>query len=197
MSQAQLDLFDPTCFADLFALDSIAIVAATMPYGTTRLIYPITRLILSDAILLENQVPLFVLNYALDSIISACTVSGKPSPPSLEKILEWYRKHASPFPNFVCEHPPDLSLRMREPLLGYIYDYLTQPIDTSVLHTAAMDSLGLDLDNPALPSASHGVSAHGEQHSKRSTGKNSLGFLSPSLWPSSFLSWLFFRRSTL
>eukprot|EP00250_Pteridium_aquilinum_P006873 c1669_g1_i1 orf=1-561(-) len=68
MSDARLDL-RPRVLPRLLALDAVTIIASTLPQRIkTCLIYPIARIVLSDAILLENQIPIIVLRCALESL---------------------------------------------------------------------------------------------------------------------------------
>ncbi|MCO5605328.1 hypothetical protein L7F22_059510 [Adiantum nelumboides] len=161
--------------ARILALDAITIVAAAFSHELQRLhtplIYPVARLVLSDAMLLENQVPVVLLEYALGSIAlarsaSAASVSeeDKARPPtrddplpSLEDVILWYCKRSSPFPEWPLRMLPPLEDKAKgEPLLSFLYDYFSDRFAPSH-HSLNLDSLPkfpADAD-PALPTAFH------------------------------------------
>ncbi|MCO5605330.1 hypothetical protein L7F22_059512 [Adiantum nelumboides] len=157
------------------ALDAITIVAAAFSHELQRLhtplIYPVARLVLSDAMLLENQVPVVVLEYALGSIAlarstSAASVSEENKAraptqdnplPSLEDVILWYCKRSSPFREWTLRMLPPLEDKAKgEPLLSFLYDYFSDRLTPSH-HSLNLDSLAncpADAD-PSLPTASH------------------------------------------
>lgn len=154
--------------ARVLALDSITIVAATMSQKLqqqyTPLIYPVARLVLSDAMLLENQVPIIVLECALESLVQKTraasfknTLPADPLP-SLEDVILWYCQRSSPFPEWTLQRLPPLEDKVKgEPPLSFLYDYLLdrftptaqQPDKGGALLKAPNDA------DPSLPTASH------------------------------------------
>ncbi|KAI5082529.1 hypothetical protein GOP47_0002272, partial [Adiantum capillus-veneris] len=136
--------------ARILALDAITIVAATFSHHQLQrhqspLIYPLARLVLSDAMLLENQVPVILLESALKTIAQNGATSpgdlqgksqlrpGADDPlPSLEDVILWYCKRSSPFPEWTLHKLPPLEDKAKgEPLLSFLYDYVSDRLTQS------------------------------------------------------------------
>lgn len=141
--------------AALFAVDAVAIVAAAVKPDVFQA-YPITCLVFKDAILLENQIPIFVLQYAMESLDPA-SIGAAPARTTIHHVLRQYYKCASPFPSL--EPPPSSALQAHmsdQPgLLAHIYDCMTRtPTQAEQQDSKCVISFDDHLP-PALTTASH------------------------------------------
>ncbi|KAI5083753.1 hypothetical protein GOP47_0003496 [Adiantum capillus-veneris] len=188
--------------AAVLAIDAITIIAATMSQRlqwSTPLIHPLARLVLGDAILLENQIPMVVVECAIDTVRGAsrpatdeANGAGEGPPlqsraaeasfvdryisdysgllvdqwPSLQGVIYWYCKHASPFTDWRPYILPPLMMGEKldqklagQPLLAFLYDEICSrltPDSAEVLlqNARTRRSIFNPVLDPSLPTAS-------------------------------------------
>ncbi|MCO5566794.1 hypothetical protein L7F22_020474 [Adiantum nelumboides] len=147
--------------ARLLALDAITMVAAVIfmeelqsQHNLTSLNYPVARLVLDDAMLLENQIPVFLLDLAFQSILGGFQNKNIDLPvQNLEYTILWYCRWANPFTDYEVKALPSLQEQAKKkPLLSFLYDHVCDHLTPLFGNTQPNDVVSSD--DPSTPRAS-------------------------------------------
>ncbi|MCO5553798.1 hypothetical protein L7F22_007324 [Adiantum nelumboides] len=143
----------------LLAVDAITIVAAILSEelqrqcNLTSRIYPVARVVFSDAML----IPVFLLDLAFQSILGGLAETGISKNidlpvQSLEDKIHWYCDRANPFTDYEVKKSPSLQEQdKRKPLLSFLYDHvrdlLTPLFEKTQPHLVPSDGISLLMHN--------------------------------------------------